>query len=335
MPDARGHVALIATGGTISAGPDGPLHASSLIKLAASSPGGIPIDVPVRGEDFTCVPSSRVTADSIESLARTIRDALARAGCLGAVITHGTDTLEEVAFACELLLAERDRPVIFTGAMVPPRHKGTDAHANLAAAIRIASSGAPSGCFVAMHHRLHAPIEVRKQSTRGADAFGSPALGPVGWIGADGVELVREPIRIELSSDALEPRVELVRLVAGGGDRLLRAAAEGSRGLVIELFGAGNAGEDVSAAIAETTRAGITVLVCSRTGHGMPSPETGVLKAGAVPAVVRGPNRPALPLDGLTARVLLTAALGAGLDSVRIAALLGAEAGPTVAWPAV
>lgn len=324
MGDAPGHVALLATGGTISAGPDGPLGAASLIRLAASGTEGIPAAIPVRGEDIDRIPSSRVTAASIEQLASAIRGALDRSGCLGVVVTHGTDTMEEVAFACELLLGDLDRPVVFTGAMVPPKKQGTDAHANLARAIRVAGCTEPTiqSVVVVMQHGIHASIEVRKLSTESTDAFASPALGPIGWVSADAVEHVRTAPRIGIATSHLEPRVDLIRLAAGADDRLVRAAADSARGLVIELFGAGNAPDAVTDAIRDATDSGVTVLVCSRVGLGGLTPESGVLQAGGIPAVVRTATGPPVVLDGLKARILLMATLGADLDRSGIERLL-------------
>lgn len=313
---------LLATGGTISVGPSGRLGAASLIRMAASGVRGIPADVPVRGEDVSSGGSSQATTESIEHLAGLIRAALADAGCLGVVVTHGTDTLEEVSLACELLVGERDRPVVFTGAMVPPRCEGTDAHENLSSAIRLVADGEVRGTVVVMEHRVHSPLEVRKVATGGREAIASPALGPFGWIGPAGVELVREPTRLGLCSPRLEPGVELVRLVAGGGDRAVRRAAAGARGLVVELFGAGNAGPEVCAGIREAVESGVVVLVCSRVGLGRLTPESGVLEAGALVAEAAG-----LPLDGLKARVVLMAAIGAGLDRAGVAGLLVSELG--------
>lgn len=330
MTTARGHVALLATGGTISSGPDGTLGAQSLIRLAASGTVGLPADVPVRGHDIASFNSSRVTVESIESLAASIRDAIARPGCLGVVVTHGTDTMEEVAFACDLLLGDTPKPVVFTGAIIPPRKQGTDAHGNLARAVRVAGA-APArfrGVVIVMQRGIHAASEARKLSTESADAFASPAQGPIGWIGGETIEHIREPARLTLATDRLEPRVELVRLTAGGGDRLLRAASTDARGLVVELFGAGNAPESVAEAMRDASNAGTLVLVCSRVGLGRLTPESSVHGAGAVPAVVDPDGPTPTVLDGLKARILLMAALGAGLDRDGLRQVLGSAATP-------
>ena len=121
MQGARGYIQLLATGGTISAGPDGPLRAKSMIKMARR----LPADIPVRGEDIDTIHSSSITLKQIEQLADRVRSALEDASCLGVVITHGTDTMEETAAALECML-HPEKPVVLTGAMVPTKDRGAD-----------------------------------------------------------------------------------------------------------------------------------------------------------------------------------------------------------------
>jgi L-asparaginase len=313
-----GHVALLATGGTIAQGPDGRLGAKALIRMAAAGTLGLP-DTHVLGIDVADRHSSRADAPAVEALADAARAALNHRDCLGVVITHGTDTLEEAAFALDLL-ADDPRPIVVTGAMIPPRKTGTDAPGNIAEAVAVALSPAARarGVLVALHHRIHAPAEVRKRATVGKDAFDSGARGPVGWIGPGVVEFVRPSPRTGLHSPRLEPGVELVRLCLGSGAGAIARASE-AHGLVVETFGLGNAPPEVCRAIAAATAAGRTVLVTSRVGDGPLEPEAPLLEAGAVPAILSD----GLALGGLKARVLLMAALGAGLDRHAITAILG------------
>lgn len=68
-------------------------------------------------------------------------------GADGAVITHGTNTLEETAYFLHLTL-NSDKPVVLTGSQRPFSALGTDAPLNLLNAVRVASAPASKGLGV-------------------------------------------------------------------------------------------------------------------------------------------------------------------------------------------
>jgi len=118
------------------------------------------------------------------------------------------------------------------------------------------------------------------------------------------------------------PQVDLIRLHAGSDGRFLRTAVEtGSRAIVLEGTGRGNANESVVPAVEAAVRGGVPVVVCSRCLSGRVEPVYGrgggkdLAEAGALFAG---------DLAGPKARVLLQLALGSGLD---VAKALAAEAG--------
>lgn len=316
MDTARGYIQLIATGGTISAGPDGPLRAASIIKMARR----LPADVPIRGEDLLTVPSSRFGVDDLLRLAERVNEAVSDESCLGVVVTHGTDSMEESAIAVELLGAPT-KPVVFTGAMVPTRDAGADGPMNVADAFDcvLSESAHKLGTVVVMNQRIHAALDVRKLHTENKDAFASGDEGPIGLISPEAVEIVRQPARIGFRSSKLEESVELVTLTTGlGGARLIELAAQnGARGIVIEAFGAGNMAERATKAAACAMEEGAVVLVTSRVPTGDMELDSQAAKAGLIPAIAAGRRLP-----GPSARILLMALLGEGLDQEQIRTLL-------------
>jgi len=101
-------------------------------------------------------------------------------GAEGVVVTHGTDTIEETAYALVLMLP-RGRPVVLTGAMRNPTLRGTDGPANLLAAARVAASPLATGLgpVVVMNDEVHAARFATKAHTQ-----------RVSTIALDGAQLV-------------------------------------------------------------------------------------------------------------------------------------------------
>src|SRR5690242_15106404 len=161
----------------------------------------------------------------------------------GVVVTHGTDTLEEVALLCDLLYAG-DAPIVFTGAMRPASAPGADGPANLLDAVTVA--GAPEaeglGVLVAFAGRVHAARAVRKADSTAPDAFASPRLGPVGRVQEGRARISprlqrRPPIRVA----ALYGIVHVVSAGLGTHGALVEAAVEaGADGLGGVVLGAGH-----------------------------------------------------------------------------------------------
>ena len=316
--EPRPEVHLIGTGGTISGGAGGPLNAADL-RSALPDLDGI---ASVTTEDFVRIGSSRMHPELQLRLARRIAEVFGERPQLdGIVVTHGTDSLEETAFLLDLVLPA-GRPVVFAAAQRPPRYPDTDGPRNLADAIRVAGSPRTRdlGVLVVLNGQIHAAREVKKTHSIALHAFASPESGPVGVVDAGEILLFHTPRRrIHLPASRVEPRVSLVRLSAGGGAAQIRAAAEhGARGIVIEVFGRGNAPPPVTEAVSAAREAGAIVVFTTRTGAG----RVALSDAQREQGVISGED-----LDGLKARMLLIAAIGGGRTPAEIAAAFRTLAG--------
>jgi L-asparaginase len=314
-------VVVVSTGGTIMARADpetGKLvpavSAAEVVEMMAW-PDAPPLEV----EDFTSVPSWDLHGDLALRLARRVREHASRDGVAGVVVPHGTDTMEENVYLADLLLGDGGAPVVFTGAQRAASEPDADGPANLRAAIRVAAAPAARGrgAMICFAGEVHAAREVRKVHTSALRAFGSPGYGPIGQVDGAVVAFRRLPERrgalaLRLDTDGLETRVDLVRLYAGADARFVRAAvASGARAIVLEATGRGNANDAVVAGVREAVVAGVAVVVCSRAVAGRVEPAYGrgggadLAEAGAIFAG---------DLAGPKARILLEAALGAGVD---------------------
>lgn len=291
------HIHHISTGGTIASAttPDGPtmLGGQALIEYLQIEAS------PIRWthEEAGRIPSSCATPESLASLAKRIDDGARSQRPSMVLVTHGTDTMEEAAAVADMVCGDA-APIVFTGAMrVGPLGDGPG---NINGAIRagLDMADSPRGVTVVMNGAIHAATEVRKLHSAGDDAFYSRE--PLGHIDPQHIQW-RAHSAHRLRLPYAEPRhaVRLVRLAAGDtGQQIREAAAQGAHGIVVELFGAGNAPSDIFDAITSVAGSGVCVALTTRCGDGPI-----LLSRGCDNAIV-------LPgIDGLKARLALMLAM--------------------------
>jgi L-asparaginase len=327
-PDAsRPRIAVFSLGGTIAmsaraaSGVVPGLDAGDLLAAVpeAGSIGEIEA-VAVRR-----APSVDLQFADVAELAAAIARARAE-GIDGAVVTQGTDTLEESAFLLDLLL-EPGAPVVVTGAMRNPTLPGADGAANLLAALRTAAcpAAAGAGVLVVLNDEIHAARWVRKAHAHRPSAFASPSVGPVGWIVEERVRLALRPVRAlpVLPWRGEPPFVPILAVGLGSGPRDVEALAQAKpAGLVIAAAGAGHVPSTAVEALARLAE-DIPVVFASRTGAGetcrttyaYPGSESDLLNRGLIGAGA---------LDPLKARILLVLLLADGADRSRISEMFAA-----------
>jgi L-asparaginase len=302
------HVIVMFTGGTIS---------MKIVPGRGAVParGGLEIleQVPqltslarITCEDFDRLPGPHWSPERMFELARRVDYRLAGGEFVGAVVTHGTDTIEETAYLLDLVL-RTDRPVVLTGAMKTADDPAWDGPRNLVASVRAVTAWDERGLGVAvmMGETLHAARQVAKSHTESFTAFTSSADGP----------LRRE--RIE--TNRVDARVDVVTAYAGADARFLRhAVATGARGIVVQALGGGNVPPRMLEGVAEAVAAGVVVVVASRCGHGRTAPRYGYPGGGVTlrdaGAIFSG------DLPAPKARIKLMVLLGAGSTAEAIRA---------------
>lgn len=126
-----------------------PMLSRSAGRIRAAFQGG-------RVRDFRNRPGASLGFPDLYELAAAINKALDD-GCIGLVVTQGTDTIEEVAYVLDLLLPT-DAPVVLTGAMRNPTMAGADGPANILAAIMVAANSCARGlgCLVVLNDHIYA-----------------------------------------------------------------------------------------------------------------------------------------------------------------------------------
>jgi L-asparaginase len=324
MATDRPRVAIFSTGGTIASVRGGQAAASPSLtaeQLVSSVPQLAQVAA-IETVRFRQLASSELTVADVIALAHAIGEA-ADGGIAGAVVTQGTNTLEETSFVLDLLW-DRDEPVVLTGAMRNPDLVGADGPANLLASAVVAASPIARGfgALVVFNDEIHLPLFVRKTHTTSPATFRSPQAGPIGWIMENRVRLalrpvVRHHIALPRVPESVPP-VALIKVTLGDDARMLKGIESlGYQGLIVEATGGGH----VPKAYVEpltALAAKMPVVLGSRSGageilhstYGFPGSETDLLKRGLIHAGI---------LDGPKARLLLTLLLLAGASREKIA----------------
>jgi L-asparaginase len=334
MMSARPKVVVFSTGGTIASvrGSDGAASPQlSADQLVAAVPRLAEV-ADVETIRFRQVASSDLSVADIIALAERIVD-VASDGIAGAVVTQGTNTLEETSFVLDLLW-DRDEPIALTGAMRNPELPGADGPANLLAAALVAASPQARGlgALVVFNDEVHLPLFVRKTHTTNPAAFRSLQTGPIGWIIENRLRIalrpvVRHHLTISRVPDVV-PSVALTKVTLGDDGRLLTAIESlGYQGLVVEATGGGHVPRSMVEPLTRLAN-NMPVVLASRTGagellrstYGFPGSETDLLSRGLIHAGI---------LDGAKARLLLTLLLIAGASNDTILEAFAAVGTPS------
>lgn len=321
-------VAVIATGGTIaSISGIGPLdvfeytssgHKLEADQLLARYPeiNEVAEVVAIR---FKAVSSTAMAFPEWKDLVHAADKAVADDPNLtGIVVTHGTATLEETAYALSLT-AKVAVPIVLVGAQRPASALSSDAGLNLVNAIRVAASpeARGMGVLVCLNDEIHAAREVAKTSTARLQTFRSPDFGALGHADGDRVVFYRRPIRLSgpntpfdiRTLDAL-PRVDIAYSYAGNDGTATRAfIAAGAKGIIAAAFAPGLPGPDEMRPLVDAVRQGIVVVISSRAGSGRVPTPTKMRAAGFLSADNLNPQK---------ARILLALALTRTTDPARI-----------------
>jgi L-asparaginase len=319
-------VTILAAGGTIAmtgaaGGPASPELTGEALVAAVPALAGIS-GLQVR--TVAVVPSAHLSGADALDIARAAAEEAATGR--GVVVTHGTDTLEEVAFLTDLVYAG-DAPVVFTGAMRPASAPGADGPANLADAVTVAASDEAAACgvLVVFAGEIHAARGVRKADSTALAAFQSPHLGAVGRVDEGRVLVERSLERRGAFAPAhLDSVVEIIVASVGSDGRLPDAAvAAGCDGLIAVLLGAGHTPPKLLAGL-ERAAAAIPVVATVRPKRGAILRDTYAFE-GSERDLRDGPIVPAGSLSSAHARIKLMVCLGAGLDRDAIRAAFASD----------
>ena len=281
----RARIAVIGTGGTfamhgrhrfdwIEYADSGVIHPIDdlLATLGELAPDLDLVPIPFRSLGSVSIGPS----DWLELSALIRRTAAADPSLTGFVVTHGTATLEETAWFLDLTLT-LDQPVVVTGAQRPANTDGSDASANLRAALAIAASPASrgAGVLVTLGGLFFAARDVTKAASFELGAFEAPPFGPLGRVDADASVVWRRRmperlLRSDLPQDVTTlPRVDIAMSYAGADGTAIDAfVAAGARGIVSAGLAPGRPASKETSALVRAAQAGVVIVQATRASRG-------------------------------------------------------------------
>jgi len=305
-------VLFIATGGTISTEMDherqGYISKRSGEDLIS---GQVFKDLQIEIVNFRKMNSPYITPVDMLELGNLLKVGLQREDVLGAVVTHGTSTLEETAAFLDVLSIS-GKPIVLTGSQRPASAEWPDGPANLAAAFKTVCdpAAANQGVLVVFADKIYAGREVNKIHTTALEAF---AGGEVGYVYPDRVILKgTRSERYCLRWPAAElPLIDIIPFYSGADEKYFRAAVDaGISGIIVEGLGMGNVNKGYYDGIKSARESGLTVVLTSRCTYGRVIPYYGYCGGGASLknlGVIFGGS-----LSSAKARIFLMIALAAG-----------------------
>ncbi|KAH6953745.1 Asparaginase/glutaminase [Ilyonectria sp. MPI-CAGE-AT-0026] len=291
------NITIYATGGTIAG------SASSADQTTGYQAGSLGVQalidaVPqlcnvanVRGVQVFNIDSINMNSSMLLLLSQGIQDDLGSPYTQGAVVTHGTDTLEESAFFLDLTI-QSDKPIVVTGSMRPATAISADGPMNLLSSVTVAASDNARGRGVMIVLNDH-----------GGFLGGFVNIQPIFYDPPS-----RPPGHHHLTCAASDDGVDVLYAHQDLNVGLFQAAIElGAKGIVLAGFGAGywtdSGSVEIRRALQDTD---IPVIVSRRTGWGFAS-SNGV--EGGIGAGFLNPQK---------ARIQLQLALGTGLETEAI-----------------
>lgn len=286
-------IVVLGTGGTIAglaphSGQGGPGHLAyragqvGVDRLLAVIP---PLKgLPLLAEQLAQVDSKDMGPVVWQALAARCAHWLSDDDVQGLVITHGTDTLEETAYFLHRVLAPH-KPVVLTCAMRPADALAPDGPQNLVDAVAVAQSSGAQGVVAVCAGQVHSAIDVAKVHPYRLDAFSSGDAGPIAWVEAGQLRLLRSwPVAADGRADLLAaavarhsptawPSVEIVLNHAGADGRIVDAlVGAGVLGLVAAGTGNGTLSQMLEAALLRARESGVEVVRSTRCASGQVVP---------------------------------------------------------------
>ncbi|GAQ46925.1 hypothetical protein AtubIFM55763_005776 [Aspergillus tubingensis] len=278
------NVTIFATGGTI-AGSDSSSTATTgytsgavgVLSLIDAVPSMLDV-ANVAGVQVANVGSEDITSDILISMSKKLNRVVCEDPTMaGAVITHGTDTLEETAFFLDATV-NCGKPIVIVGAMRPSTAISADGPFNLLEAVTVAASASARdrGAMVVMNDRIASAYYVTKTNANTMDTFKAMEMGYLGEMISNTPFFFYPPVKptgkvtFDIANVTEIPRVDILFSYEDmHNDTLYNAISSGAQGIVVAGAGAGGVTTSFNEAIEDViNRLEIPVVQSMRTVNG-------------------------------------------------------------------
>lgn len=242
------NVKLFTTGGTIQSKGD---HRQKLMEYSSGkvTPDELINDLPelkkianISYLEESNIGSGGIDAKILLKLAKDVNEWLAQPDAAGAVVTHGTGTLEETAYFLNLVI-KSDKPVVVVGAMRPFTAVSRDGPFNLLNAVRVAAepNARGFGVMILLNDEINAARDTTKTNTYRVDTFVARDMGPLGYTDSDRVVFYRKPTYRHTSKSEFDvsnlkdlPRVDVTYVYQESDATAIKAfVSAGAKGIVL------------------------------------------------------------------------------------------------------
>ena len=325
VASAAARVRVLATGGTIAGAQASATDygyksgAYDVNSLLSAVPNLDKLAV-ITGEQVANIGSQDMNDEVWLTLAKRLNAALADSATDGALITHGTDTLEETSYFLSLV-TKSDKPVVMVGSMRPATAISADGPGNIYNGVAIVADPRAKGrgTLVSLNDVIHYARNVVKTDTTSVQTFESINRGPAGVVHTGKIDWFEAMDRkvgnaTEFSVEGLTklPRVDIIYAHANMSADLIDAAVRGgAKGLVVAGVGDGNATTAAIDALSKAAKGGVVIVRSTRLPSGI------VLRNNEVNDDEKGFVASG-ELNPAKSRVLLQLALTKTTDPVRI-----------------
>ncbi len=263
-------IAIITTGGTIAEKIDPKTGAA----IPAVSGDDLINSVPQLKKmaqyvviNFSNIDSSQMTPEIWLNLSKKVDEVLIEKDIIGAIVTHGTDTMTEGAYFLDISL-KTNKPVVFTGAMRAASDPYPDGPPNLINSVaQILSPHSKNwGVTINMNQYINSSRSAEKTQTTNPQTFESGEKGYLGYVVDQQVFRFNDRLyRMHLPRPEKLPKVDIIFEYAGFDGSFIRESVKnGAKGIVVESVGAGNVNEPTFQAIQEAINQGVIVVITSR-----------------------------------------------------------------------